>query len=291
MKRYKSIDEVIRKGQIEVNGPVAIIMFGIPIIAILAAPIIIPKEYVGISTVAGLFLGFILAWLWWSYRIVKWRIWAFENTEKSDWQKLKERAINQKLIWNDGSIFEKTEIRSREENQKILEINSKINQIEINKKEDELSLDAIEDDPLVPSQIDYYYKRVETIMSLVLPIILSLLGIYLIGVDQILIGAISIIMAFYQTNLNRISDVWKKEVQFSIGNKGINFKNLSDLGFVIWEDTQDISVDIENGIFKLDVWRDETLFEVTLNLNEYQIGDYEEFLRKINIYLKRKNEE
>ncbi|MCR9166635.1 hypothetical protein [Phaeodactylibacter xiamenensis] len=123
MKRYKSIDEVIRIGQIEVNGPVAIIMFGIPIIAILVAPIIIPKEYVGISTVAGLFLGFILAWLWWSYRIVKWRIWAFENTEKSDWQKLKERAINQKLIWNDGSIFEKTEIRSREENQKILEIN------------------------------------------------------------------------------------------------------------------------------------------------------------------------
>jgi hypothetical protein len=291
MKRYKSIDEVIRKGQIEVNGPVAIIMFGIPIIAILVAPIIIPKEYVGISTVAGLFLGFILAWLWWSYRIVKWRIWAFENTEKSDWQKLKERAINQKLIWNDGSIFEKTEIRSREENQKILEINSKVNQVEINKKEDELSLNAIEDDPLVPSQIDYYYKRVETIMSLVLPIILSLLGIYLIGVDQILIGAISIIMAFYQTNLNRISDVWKKEVQFSIGNNGINFKNLSDLGFVIWEDTQDISVDIENGIFKLDVWRDETLFEVTLNLNEYQIGDYEEFLRKINIYLKRKNEE
>ena len=291
MKRYKSIDEVIRKGQIEVNGPVAIIMFGIPIIAILVAPIIIPKEYVGISTVAGLFLGFILAWLWWSYRIVKWRIWAFENTEKSDWQKLKERAINQKLIWNDGSIFEKTEIRSREENQKILEINSKVNQVEINKKEDELSLDTIEDDPLVPSQIDYYYKRVETIMSLVLPIILSLLGIYLIGVDQILIGAISIIMALYQTNLNRISDVWKKEVQFSIGNNGINFKNLSDLGFVIWEDTQDISVDIENGIFKLDVWRDETLFEVTLNLNEYQIGDYEEFLRKINIYLKRKNEE
>jgi hypothetical protein len=290
MKRYKSIDEVIRRGQIEVNGPVAIIMFGIPIIAILVAPIIIPKEYVGISTVAGLFLGFILAWLWWSYRIVKWRIWAFENTEKSDWHELKERAINQKLIWNDGSIFEKTEIRSREENQKILEINSKVNQVEINKKEDELSLDGIEDDPLIPSKIDYYYKRVETIMSLVLPILLSLLGIYLIGVDQILIGAISIIMAFYQTNLNRISDVWKKEVQFSIGNNGINFKNLSDLGFVIWEDTQDISVDIENGIFKLDVWRDEKLFEVTLNLNEYQIGDYEEFLRTINIYLKRKNE-
>jgi hypothetical protein len=290
MKRYKSIDEVIRRGQIEVNGPVAIIMFGIPIIAILVAPIIIPKEYVGISTVAGLFLGFILAWLWWSYRIVKWRIWAFENTEKSDWHELKERAINQKLIWNDGSIFEKTEIRSREENQKILEINSKVNQVEINKKEDELSLDGIEDDPLIPSKIEYYYKRVETIMSLVLPILLSLLGIYLIGVDQILIGAISIIMAFYQTNLNRISDVWKKEVQFSIGNNGINFKNLSDLGFLIWEDTQDISVDIENGIFKLDVWRDEKLFEVTLNLNEYQIGDYEEFLRTINIYLKRKNE-
>ena len=134
MKNYKSINEVLKKGQTIVNVPVSIIMIVTPILSVFLSPLILQQEYRVFGILAGVILGFVLAWLWWSYRIVKWRIWAFENTKKSDWRELKESAIDQKLIWNDGNLFEKTEIRSRKETQKINEINAKIKQIEGRKK-------------------------------------------------------------------------------------------------------------------------------------------------------------
>jgi len=133
----------LKRGQIEVNGPVTIILVVVPILSIFLSSMIFPKEYVGIGIFTGLILGFVLAWLWWSYKIVKWRIWAFEHTKKSNWNSLKERAVIQKLIWNDGSIFEKTEIRSKEDTQKIQKINSEIEQIESSKTEEDFSLDKM----------------------------------------------------------------------------------------------------------------------------------------------------
>ncbi|MEM6738187.1 MAG: hypothetical protein AAF620_19175 [Bacteroidota bacterium] len=102
MKKYKTIDEVIRKGQLVVNVPVTIIMVIVPIILTIGIPMIIPKKYEGIGILLGLFggigLGFLLAWTWWSFRIAKWRIWAFENTKKSDWKALKRKAIKGKFL-------------------------------------------------------------------------------------------------------------------------------------------------------------------------------------------------
>ena len=286
MKKYKSVSEVLRRGQIEVNGPVRIILVVVPILSIFLS-LIIPEKYAVIGILSGLFLAFVLAWLWWSYKIVKWRIWAFENTKKSDWNKLKERAVIQKLIWNDGSIFERTEIRSKEDKRKIEKINSEIGQIEINKTEEDFSLDKIEDDPKVPTKIEYKYKRSETIMSAFLPIILITIGLYLISIDRIIIGILSVGMAIYHTDLNKIIDIWKKEIQFSIGDEGIDIKKFKQFGFVKWNNTQDISVDTESGILSLGVWEKDNFYEVTYNLNNYPIGDYDEFLRKINVYLKR----
>ena len=132
MKKHKSINEVLKKGQISVNLPVTIILVGGLILSIFLLPLILPEEDVGIGILIGVILCFVSAWLWWSYKIVKWRIWAFENTKKYDWNNLKQRAVSQQLIWSDGSIFEKTEIRSKEENQKINKINFEIKQNEKN---------------------------------------------------------------------------------------------------------------------------------------------------------------
>lgn len=287
MKKYKSIGEVLKRGQIEVNGPVTVILVVVPILSIFLCPIIFPIEYVGIGIFGGLILGFILAWLWWSYKIVKWRIWAFENTKKSDWISLKERAIIQKLIWNDGSIFEKTEIRSNAEKRKIEKINSEIKQIENSEPDDDFSLDKIEDDPKIPTEIQYQYKRSETILSAFLPIIFILTGVYLISADRMIIGILSIGLAISHIDLNKIKNIWKKEVQFTIGDKGIDIKKFKQFGFVKWSDTQDIFVDTEKGILSLGVWEKDNFYEVTFNLTDYPIGDYDEFLRKINVFLKR----
>ena len=124
-------------------------------------------------------------------------------------------------------------------------------------------------------------------MSAFLPIILIAIGLYIISVDRMIIGILSIGMAFYHTDLNKIKDIWKKEIQFSIGDEGIDIKKFKQFGFVKWNDTQDISVDTQSGILSLGVWEKDDFYEVIFNLNDYPIGDYNEFLRMINVYLKR----
>jgi hypothetical protein len=48
------------------------------------------------------------AWLWWSFAVPKWRLWALRNVD--NWQLLEELAIKEKLIWPRRSIFNLTEI-------------------------------------------------------------------------------------------------------------------------------------------------------------------------------------
>lgn len=292
MEKYLSINEVLKKGQFIVNVPAIAILVIVPVLSVFLSPIVFAREYIAIGICAGMILGFILAWLWWSYTIVKWRIWAFKSTKKSDWNSLKERAIIQKLIWYDGSIFEKTEIRSKEDHLKIQKINSEIEQIESDTTNEDSSLDKIKDDPEIPAKIEYTYKRSERILSVFIPIILLVIGSYLISIDRIIFGILSIGLAFYLTDLNKIKDIWIKEIQFSISEEGFYIKKFKQLGFVKWSNTQDITVDTENGILNLGAWIKEEFYEVTFNLNDYSIGDYDEFLRKINVYLKRclKNE-
>jgi hypothetical protein len=56
--------------------------------------------------------GFVLAWSWWSLMIPKWRLWAYERV--TDIPRLKTMAVNVGLTWPDGSLFSRTEIKSRE---------------------------------------------------------------------------------------------------------------------------------------------------------------------------------
>lgn len=285
MKKYKTIDEVIRKGQLTVNVPVKIISIAVPILLTIAIPMLVTKEYEVIGILIGLFggmvLGFLLAWTWWSFRIAKWRIWAFENTNKSDWAALKRRAIIKRLIWEDGNKFEKTEIRSFLEQAKIEKINS---EIEVLEKEE--TLDKISDDPNIPIRIGYYFKKTEPILSLILALIFFGMGIFAIITDLI-VGLLWIGLGIYYTDFNKIKNINKNKIQFFIGNGGIEIKKFNQFGLVKWNDIQESTIDTETGILNIWAWKGEELYEVTINLNEYQIGKYEEFLRKINVYRKR----
>jgi len=62
----------------------------------------------------GTFIG---AWMWWSFNVPKWRIWALRRVP--DWLSLEQEAINVGLIWDErtllGRIFSRTEIWSRKD--------------------------------------------------------------------------------------------------------------------------------------------------------------------------------
>jgi hypothetical protein len=120
MRQEISVNKAINRGHLIVNVPVFISIIGIPALSLyLSNQNLIPKWGIGI----GFVLGFVIAWLVWSFMITKWRIWAFENVRNV--HELKKRAIQEKLIWNDGNIFEQTEIRTLEDKKELKKLEKK----------------------------------------------------------------------------------------------------------------------------------------------------------------------
>jgi hypothetical protein len=102
-----SVEEAIKKGKQSVNMPLPFIMIGTIALGFFG------MEISGWSVPLSILGSFILSWLYWSFAITKWRIWAFSNVD--DIRLLELQAIIEKLIWKRGSIFEKTEIRTKKE--------------------------------------------------------------------------------------------------------------------------------------------------------------------------------
>ena len=61
--------------------------------------------------IAGFLLGLLLAWLWWSLAVPRWREWA--KSQGADEEKTQSLGERSGLVWPKKSIFEKTEIRPR----------------------------------------------------------------------------------------------------------------------------------------------------------------------------------
>lgn len=138
-----SVDEAIKKGKRMVNYPVmAISLLLLAICFYFGYTETLPAWIFP----AGFGFAFLSGWIWWSFMITKWRLWAFENVRNV--HELKKRAIQEKLIWPDSSIFEKTEIRSAAEKEKWAILQDKF------KKEDYFD----EDHSLSRETVIYYSK-------------------------------------------------------------------------------------------------------------------------------------
>ena len=101
----------VARGQWMINGAVALTMWG-P--AVLVAAIGWAVGYpLGGFAIAGMifFPSIAAAWLVWSIQVPRWRLWAYERVD--DLAELKARAVAAQLIWPEGHLFEKTEIRTR----------------------------------------------------------------------------------------------------------------------------------------------------------------------------------
>ncbi len=67
-----------------------------------------------------------IGWVWWSYKIVKWKCWAFSQLNLEDSCDLYIKAIEIGLIWPTGSIFNKTEIWTKKDKYNWSQIDSEI---------------------------------------------------------------------------------------------------------------------------------------------------------------------
>jgi hypothetical protein len=219
-----TVNKAIKKGHQMVNYPVFAIMiigFGLTIYFMTLKLNSLFVGLFGVST-------FVLMWLWWSIQITRWKILAFGNVRNV--HELKRKAIEQQLIWNDSSWFNKTEIWSQEQKQKWSKIEKKFLQ------EDEF--ESILDDGRIPDKT--IVKNSGALKWIYGAMILGCLILAYIQIREnetflfmLLIG-ISILGGMFL-----LPKVWDSSPQIILTNEGIKFK---DAKMVSWDEVKKANV-------------------------------------------------
>lgn len=224
MSKSVTVDEAITRGHRMVNYPVMLIMVGTFSICF----------YLGVREIlswwifpVGFLLAFSLAWLYWSIMITRWRLWAFENVRNV--HQLKKRAVQENLIWPDGSIFEKTEIRSSKSQRKLSSLQKKLDHH-----------DPFADDLRVPNETVVYYSKSKLYTEIAVYVCLVASGIYfLIDGSHIFVSIMSLL------GLYGIYDGYKKIVnikpQIVLNNDGIGTISTA---FFAWTDIENEEIKI-----------------------------------------------
>nr|WP_294795791.1 hypothetical protein [uncultured Mucilaginibacter sp.] len=200
-----SVDEAIKKGQRVVNIPVVVIMLGMWGLCI----------FLGTSTDAPVWLvimcailSFVLAWLYWSLAITQWRLWAYENIRNV--QELKARAISGQLIWPDGSMFEKTEIRTAAQKEKLDFFSKKLNKP-----------DVFIEDYSIGAETLIYYALKTSILTAIIGVAMVAGAIYfLLNNFEVWLGVILALAGTY-TAFTGYKQVKNRNPQIIISNEGL----------------------------------------------------------------------
>lgn len=218
MKEQISVDKAIKRGHLTIIIPVWFILLGTPCFAMyLFSEKLIPSWGIVISFL----IGFLFAWLYWSYGITKWRIWAFESVRNV--HELKKRAIQKDLIWKDNSWFNKTEIKTDSDKRKWTELKKKFE-----KK------DIFEEDYSVPSQYVIYYSIIKNTYQFTIMLLCLVGGIYLlVNSDSYFLGTLLTLTGVY-LGFEGLKKVFDRNPQITMSNKGIEtinteFKNWSEV--------------------------------------------------------------
>lgn len=205
MQETVSINEAIARGHRMISVPVMGIMFGtLGLCFYTGIQKILPIWIIPI----GFLLAFSLAWLYWSIMITQWRLWAFEQVRNV--HELKKRAVLEKLIWPDNSVFEKTEIRSKIDKERWDMLQHKF------EKEDEFI-----DDLTIPSETNIYFSKGKNYVEMAIMLGCLLVGLYLLTKenDPIFGSILSLMGAYFAyKEFQKISNT---DPQVVINDKGI----------------------------------------------------------------------
>ena len=223
MQERVSVNEAIARGHRMINVPVMGIMFGtLGLCLYTGIQKILPIWIIPI----GFLLAFGLAWLYWSIMITKWRLWAFEQVRNV--HELKKRAVLEKLIWPDNSVFEKTEIRSTIDKERWDMLQHKF------EKEDEFI-----DDSTIPSETNIYFSKGKNYFEMAIMLGCLLVGLYLLTKENDpIFGSILSLMGAYFA-YKEFQKTSNMDPQVVINDKGIKTVSTE---FYQWEEVKNEEV-------------------------------------------------
>ncbi|MEM6805921.1 MAG: hypothetical protein AAF696_31280 [Bacteroidota bacterium] len=121
------------------------------------------------ALLAGIALSISLAWIWWSYWVVLWKIEGLDKVK--DVHLLYERAISGRLIWPRGHLCERTEFRFGDKAHKLAKLEGKLEQP---RRKEWIIDDKIPDEYVIPvKRLDLYIGIFISVSALVFFLVLK----------------------------------------------------------------------------------------------------------------------
>jgi hypothetical protein len=271
-KLYKTI--IV--GHLVINVPVVLLSFGLPIIAFNLFDGSVLKI---VFSIIGFILGIVISWLLWSLLITKWRLWAFNQIHEDDWYKLKELAIINKLIWDDGSDFELTEIRTNEDNEQIIEIAERISEQE--------QIEEIKLDLSTPKELRFKFNKKEILVESISKLLLIVVSIGLFSTNQILLGFILLgTIMFYGKSYKLLNHAFNNKDYLLINEKGIVLL-FPEEQIIDWEVIDKLAINIAERKMKIIKIENGKFERIDCELWRFKINDYRKFQRQVKVFVDR----
>lgn len=238
-----TVDTAIQKGKVHLVY-IPMILF----IGSIAAGVYFTSYVNEWYVIAGSFvLGASLAWFYWSLAVTRWKIWAFGNVRNV--HELKRRAVREKLIWPEGNMFAKTEIRTKGQKEMLFKLDRKFEHEDI-----------FRDDISVPKETLIYYSRSNSIIEFAIGVVVMIIGILLFSLknNRYIITFVCLTLGLYIIikSYKRLSD---KKPQLIITAEGIE---AAEFGFVSWENIYEWEIinrsktdylEINNGYYSIEI--------------------------------------
>lgn len=222
-----TVEQALKRGKVTVNIPVLVITYGVMGLGFILWATGSAPSYFALSFIL---IGHFLGWIYWSFAITRWRIWAFSVVD--DLHELKSRAITNKLIWPDGHIFEKTEIRTRKDKALLKSLETKFNELP---KEG-----PVVDDPSIPPITKVFYSKLIgfTLITLAVSAGFSSYGAYvLITSDELYRGTFFLLVGIYLM-VKTFRDKKNRRPQLILDDKGVKIKE----GQYLWSEIMDFTI-------------------------------------------------
>lgn len=201
-----SVEDAIAKGKRRINYPVlGIFLIGITLFSVLGFDNHISA---GFAITGALLCTLVLPWLYWSWAVPRWRLWAFENVRNV--HKLQKKAVEEQIIWRKGHWCEKTEIWTAAQRIKWAQLQEKF-----------VRPDMFEDDYTIPSETQVYYSKVNSYAECALGLFFIGAGIFcivskysiVVGVGGVLFGGYMLYSGFKKAG--------NSSAQLILSNEGI----------------------------------------------------------------------
>lgn len=259
-----------------INVPSILISFGLPLIAFNFI------ENIGLKivfSIIGFVLGICISWFLWSLLITKWRLWAFNQINKDEWYKLKELAIINKLIWDDGSDFESTEIRTISDNEQIIEIAERINEQE---QIAEIKLDLI-----TPRELRFKFNKKEILAESFSKLFILAVVVGLFLTNQIIIGFILLgLVLFYGSSYKNLNHIFNDNDYLTINDKGIRLLYPEEQ-IIGWVDIDKLAINVQQRKMKIIKVQNGKFDKIDVELWRFNIKDYRKFQKQVKVVIDR----